>query len=249
MFEPTGHESVDRSSALDNLARRAGLGAVSPHLAVGVCILVVLAVAAGAWRYLAHRPAEEFSFETQAGMAAGAAAGADESSAAEEPADADEVSGSVWVHVAGAVVRPGLYELAAGARAGDALNVAGGPREDACIDAVNLARPLDDGEQIYVPSHEEVESGAVAGAVAAPDGALGVGAAGASGAGGDGLIDINRATESELTALPGIGPATAGKIVADREANGPFASPQDLMRVSGIGDKKFAALQELITVR
>ncbi len=242
MFEPTGHESTDRSSAFDGLARRAGLSGVSPHLAVGICVLVTLAVVAGAWRFLAHRPAEEFAFEARAVVS-------EDIEEAESPGDSgggDAPPATVWVHVAGAVIRPGLYEMPSGARAGDALAVAGGPVEGACVDAVNLARTLEDGEQVYVPSREEVDSGSVAGAAAAAGG----GAAGLSpGASAGGLVDINRASESELVALPGVGPATAGKIVADREANGPFASPEDLMRVSGIGDKKFEALRDLITVR
>ncbi|MDI6844004.1 MAG: ComEA family DNA-binding protein [Anaerosomatales bacterium] len=138
----------------------------------------------------------------------------------------------VVVHVVGAVRRPGVYNLPAGSRVGDAVAAAGGALGNAAPDAVNLARVLNDGEQVRIPSADEA-SAAVA----------------ASGAPSDAprKVNINTATAAELDTLPGIGPATAQKIVDDRERNGPFASPEDLMRVPGIGPKKFDALKDLVT--
>ncbi|MDO4502543.1 MAG: helix-hairpin-helix domain-containing protein [Coriobacteriia bacterium] len=182
------------------------------------------------------------------------------------------------MHVVGAVKQPGIYELAAGSRLADAIEAAGGPSSKAAVDAVNLARELSDGEQVSVPTKAQVAkekkqqecavpragaSGSGSGGVgAAGSGGSGVsgsaasGAAGATGAAGassgsgaqGGLINVNTATEAELQTISGIGPATAQKIVADREANGPFARIEDLTRVSGIGDKKLEAMRGSITV-
>ena len=124
----------------------------------------------------------------------------------------------------------------------DAVDAAGGFADGAARDALNLARVLADGEQIVVPSQEE----AVSEPVAAVDGGDAGSGAAASPTGGK--IDLNRATAAELDALPGVGPSTAEKIVADREANGPFRTVEDLKRVSGIGDKKFADLADLVCV-
>lgn len=157
---------------------------------------------------------------------------ASEGTVPEEPV----VVTTVVVHVGGAVVEPGVRELPEGSRVQDAINAAGGLAEGAAPDALNLARVLTDGEQVVVPTLEEVEAaGATAGTTA-----------GSSGPGGK--VNLNRATAAELDALPGVGPATAEKIVADREANGPFATVEDLGRVSGIGDKKLADLADLVCV-
>ena len=124
----------------------------------------------------------------------------------------------------------------------DAVDAAGGFADGAARDALNLARVLADGEQIVVPSQEE--------AVLEPGAAVDGGDAGSRAAASPtgGKIDLNRATAAELDALPGVGPSTAEKIVADREANGPFRTVEDLKRVSGIGDKKFADLADLVCV-
>jgi competence protein ComEA len=151
----------------------------------------------------------------------------------------------LWVHVAGAVRTPGLYELPSGSRVGDAVTVAGGTLEGASLSAVNLARLLDDGEQVYVPSDAEVEAGEAPAAAAHSQGDAGS----SQGSGAAAGVDINRAGATELEALPGVGPATAAKIISDREANGPFASPEDIMRVPGIGEKKFESMRELIVVK
>lgn len=151
----------------------------------------------------------------------------------------DEVPVCV-VHVAGAVAAPGVYSLPEGARIAEAVELAGGFSEDASIDSVNLAQRIADGERIYIPTSEEVEGSLTSGVPAA------VGSSPGSAAGSK--VNLNAATVDELDALPGVGPSTAQKIVADREANGPFASVEDLMRVSGIGEKKFAELKDRVIV-
>lgn len=138
------------------------------------------------------------------------------------------VEGEVTVHVAGAVERPGVYELAAGARVADAVAAAGGVTAEAFTDTVNLARTLSDGEQVVIPTVESVH-------------AMAVGP-------GPGLININHADAGQLDTLPGIGPVLAQRIVANREAHGPFSSLDDLGRVSGIGPAVVEKLAGLATV-
>lgn len=157
-------------------------------------------------------------------------------------ADASEAAPSeVVVHVAGAVASPGVQRLPVGARVVDAVDAAGGATPDADLARVNLAAPLVDGQQVYLLRQgEEPPPGVAAGAPAA------AGAAGATG--GDGPIDINRATAAELEELPGVGPATAEAIISHREQHGPFASVDDLIDVRGIGDAKLEQIRERATV-
>lgn len=148
---------------------------------------------------------------------------------------------SVFVHIDGAVVAPGVYELTGALpRVNDAVIAAGGLAGDADTSALNLAAVLSDGEKIHVPRQgEAVAAGQTSsGAASGPD----------VGGSSSGVININTATAEELDSLPGIGPSTAAAIVEDRERNGPFASPEDLMRVSGIGEGKFSKLKDQIRV-
>ncbi len=136
------------------------------------------------------------------------------------------------VDVAGAVRRPGLYRLREGTRIADAVAIAGGATARAELDSVNLAAPLADGEQVVVPAR-----GAAGASAASPP------AAGSSPAA---PLDLNTATPEQLDALPGIGPATAAKIVAYRQAHGPFRSVSDLDGVPGIGQARIAQLKGLV---
>ena len=146
---------------------------------------------------------------------------------------------TVFVHVSGCVKEPGLVELAKGDRVADAIKAAGGFNEEARIDSVNLARVLQDGEQVIVAGIDErgQQDAANPQVTQTP-----------TAENGSPLVNINAATAAELQSLPGIGPTTAQKIVSDRDANGPFSSVEDLTRVSGIGDKKLAAISDLICV-
>lgn len=139
----------------------------------------------------------------------------------------------VTVDVDGAVAQPNVIQLPEGSRVQDAIEACGGLAADADVSGINRASLLQDGQKIYVPKAGEVSQ--------VP------GAAGDVATGGT-LVNINIATVEELDGLPGVGEATAQAIVDDREANGAFASIEDLMRVSGIGEKKFEKLRDLICV-
>jgi competence protein ComEA len=147
----------------------------------------------------------------------------------------------IVVHAAGAVVEPGVHEVAAGSRVADLLDAAGGATPDADLDRVNLAAPLADGQRLYVPRRGEASPPVVA------EGGGGTGASGASSA-DSGPIDINTADVDALDALPGVGPSTASAIVEHRESKGPFTSVDQLLDVRGIGPAKLDALRDLVTV-
>lgn len=167
-------------------------------------------------------------------VSAPASTAAETMSAAATPTASGSVGGgdvggvTVIVHVAGEVQSPGLVELPDGARVADAVDAAGGATKDAELDAVNLARAVHDGEQILVPAQGAATAGAS------------VGTPGEAPA-----VSLSTASAQELESLPGIGPVLAGRIVADREANGPFATVSSLARVSGVGDVLVAGLDGL----
>lgn len=153
-----------------------------------------------------------------------------------------EAKDAIVVDVAGAVASPGVVELKDGARVADALGAAGGLAEDADLTSVNRAARLTDGQRVYVPRVGE-QVAPVEG-----DGSAGAAGEGTQSTATGQAVNINTAGLAELDALPGVGPATAQAIIDDREANGPFTAPEDLMRVSGIGEKKFEKLKSSICV-
>lgn len=161
--------------------------------------------------------------------------GADPSASA---AASDPVGGEVVVEIVGAVIRPGVYRLAAGARVVDLVEAAGGygPRVDTARAErdLNLAATLADGAQVRVPARDDevvpVGPSATAGGTV----------------GGGALVSLNAATTAELEALPGIGPATAAKIIAAREES-PFVAVEDLRTRGILGEKTFEKLRDLVT--
>ena len=155
------------------------------------------------------------------------------------PADGQELG--VFVHVLGAVARPGLFEVHQGARVVDVVAAAGGLLPTADQAGLNLARLVTDGEQLYVPAQGEVVIGP-------PSETDAGGGAGAGSGAATPKVNLNTATAADLETLPRIGPAMAQRILDYRAAEGRFASIDDLRNVTGIGDKTFAALKELITV-
>ncbi len=213
---------------------KAHLTGVRLPVLVGVTALAAIVLIAAGGALVKAGTSDGFSLSRDDGAAT--SDGTDEDGAASVEAR------TVFVHVGGAVVEPGCesWRRARGCRT-RWTRPEGSPTEPP-RDALNLARVLADGEQIVVPSQEE--------AVLEPGAAVDGGDAGSRAAASPtgGKIDLNRATAAELDALPGVGPSTAEKIVADREANGPFRTVEDLKRVSGIGDKKFADLADLVCV-
>lgn len=149
----------------------------------------------------------------------------------------------IWVQVAGAVVLPGVYCLAADARVFEAVAAAGGAIADADRDAVAMAATLFDGCRVYVPKVGEMPAGTMVGPAVFSAGVLGSPAgAGAS----QGTVSLNSATAEQLDTLPGIGPALAAQIIAYRQAQGPFTSVEQLTDVPGIGSAKLEQLRPLV---
>ena len=140
--------------------------------------------------------------------------------------------GRAYVHVTGAVRRPGVYRLPSWARLDLALKRAGGPAQGADLEGVNLAAKVADGQQVVVP-----RKGATAIAAGVGDGAGGAPA---------GPISLNTATPDQLDELDGVGPATAQKILEWRKEHGGFRSVDDLKQISGIGPKRFEALKDKV---
>jgi competence protein ComEA len=160
-------------------------------------------------------------------------------------------SGPVIVHVAGAVRKPGVYRLTGGARVADAVERAGGASRRADLGGVNLAAKLEDGRQIVVPVRARAGAQAPASGVAAPGGGAGGATAsgGATAAGPPAApVNLNTATPEQLDTLPGVGPATVQKILEYREQHGGFGSVEELGQVSGIGEKRLAALRDQVQV-
>jgi len=149
----------------------------------------------------------------------------------------EETQALCFVHVCGAVALPDVYELPEGSHIVDAIRAAGGFLEQASQTALNLALPVSDGMQIYVPTVEEAETSS--------EWADSGGAAAAS----DGRVNINKADAAELCTLPGIGESRAADIIAYREKHGGFSDISEIMNVSGIKDASYEKIKDLITVK
>ncbi len=235
---------------LEEIACRAGLsGLPKPGVLAAVAVCVVL-LGFGAWRWLGGptgaQPVGGAGSRTSTAKAGGTGAdGGSGPDGAGGGSVAATESARVTVHVVGAVRMPGVYTVRKGSRAADAITAAGGLLANAAPAALNLARVVEDGEQVIVPTADEAAAGSAGGGGAGASG----GAAGGASPSAGGKVNLNTATAAQLDALPGVGPSTAAKIVADREKNGPFRSADDLMRVTGIGAKKFDSLKDLISVR
>lgn len=147
--------------------------------------------------------------------------------------DSDE-NEEIMVHISGAVNKPGILRLNSNKRVVDALDLAGGARDDADLDKINLAAKLHDEEKIYIPKVGEVQSN-ISSLASSP-----------SSSASSSKININSADLSELTKIPGIGEKTAQKIL-DYRANNSFSSIEDIKNVPGIGDKKFESMKDYIS--
>jgi competence protein ComEA len=193
-------------------------------------VLALVVVALG-WRFMQRREPASAPAPRAASAGAGRSQGDGAVRIGRPARDA------ATIHVAGAVRRPGVYRLPAGARVQDAVRRAGGARPGADVNAINLAAKVADGQQVVVPVR------AARGAAAPVAGAAG--ATGAPGA-GSAPVSLNSATAEQLDTLDGVGPATARKIIEWRTQHGGFRSVADLAQVPGIGPKKLASLREQV---
>jgi competence protein ComEA len=203
---------------------RIGIGAAAVLVAVGLGIAILVS-AFGSHGSTSTLARPSFSAAPVTGTSAAGATAV--------PSAA--TGAGIYVHVLGAVASPGLFLLKDGDRAVDAVSAAGGFTATADQAQLNLARRLVDGEQIYVPNVGE----------AAPVGGVGGGGTAAQPAG---KVNLNTADEATLETLPRVGPAMAKRILDWRKTNGRFSSIEDLMGVTGVGDKTFEGLKDLVTV-
>ena len=169
---------------------------------------------------------------------------------------------TIYVHVCGAVAKPGVYEMPAGSRFYEAVDKAGGFSEDACQDYLNMAAPLADGSRLEIPSLQEIRERESAVYKDGTSGGSGkeseysyytvpetpTAEKESAGSSDTGLVNINTADMAGLCALPGIGEGRAKAILEYREKQGGFQKKEDIMQVSGIGEKMYARMEEYLTV-
>lgn len=234
MAQREQHERVKR---MDRWA-----GKLLGHKAVVVAILVVIAAASGLAMASFGGHSSSVSFERSDEASVSDVHGAGDASSDDESSAKSSSAAEVYVDVDGAVVRPGVYRLKEGARVSQALDAAGGLTVEADVTGLNRASKVADGQKIYVPKVGEQQAAAAVGGAESS-------AATTPGAGSSSeLVNINTASAAELQTLSGIGPSMAQSIIDERTKNGAFASVDDLMRVSGIGEKKLAKIKDCICV-
>lgn len=204
----------------------------------------VAIVAAGAWWVMRTPP---FPIESKIPFAESTLAIRSESSSAPAMATST-IPLTIMVHVAGEVMLPGIVVIDGDSRVIDALSAAGGPTPRADLNSINLAAPLVDAAQIYVPKRGEVARPRVTPPLPGVHFPPTLGGNSTNSSADTAPLDLNIATEPQLVALPGIGPATASAIVAYRVKHGPFAQVEDLLNVRGIGPAKLEALFGLVRV-
>jgi len=235
MAQREQHERVKR---MDRLADK-----LFGHKAVVVAILVVIAMASGL--AMANLGGGGVSFERTDGSGSLVEPGSGDASSgktSEGSSPKASAAAEVYVDVDGAVVSPGVYRLKDGARVAQAIDAAGGLAPEADVTGLNRASKVVDGQKIHVPTvGEQQTSIAEVGVDGGTSASSGVSRA-------IGLVNINTASAAELQTLSGIGPSMAQSIIDERTKNGAFASVDDLMRVSGIGEKKLAKIKDCICV-
>ena len=212
---------------------------------IGIVIVIVAIVAI----YYSYKQENNFLEETEnLEIENQAKEGAEES---EETTEKEKII----VHISGAVQNEGIVELESGSRVADAIEKAGGLKENAYMDEINLAYQLEDGEKIHIPTVEEqkekenqeskVENESGTGS----DGTTSRSSNSSINNGSQIKININTATEEELDTLPGIGPSTATKILDYRKEKGKFKTIEEIKEVSGIGESKYEKIKDKITVK
>lgn len=157
-----------------------------------------------------------------------------------EEKDIEEKNETITVHITGEVEYPGVVVLNEGARLIDAIEAAGGEKEEADLNKLNLAYILNDGEKIYVPNKndDKEDMDYISSQNSGDENSNKIK-----------LININTATTEELTKLPGVGESIANKIIAYRIENGKFKNIEEIKEVPGIGDSKYNNIKEMITIK
>jgi competence protein ComEA len=255
-WNPRRHQELDaarapRQAARDTLAPRPPAPGVLERFIdrvhdwrtdarVGVAVLVVVAVVAGVvWYRVGLGGGDGASAASPGSQRIEARAVAGATTSTTTPPSTNQ--GRITVHVAGAVARPGVVALPAGARVIDAVEAVGGAPTDADLDRLNLAAKVVDGERVFVPKVGQADPGVVAGSTD------GTGSSSASST-ASAKLDLNAATQTQLETLPGIGPSYAQAIIAERQRRGGFKAVNELRSVRGIGEKRFAEIAPLVTV-
>jgi len=237
---------------LTDIKSKLGLQGLSHTSAILLALFVLLLCTFAVWNY---SPSLQGMFSRQSygdePSLVKAGGSTDSASAIDDNEDSAELgsegsTGTIYVYISGAVHQPDVYELESSARIIDVLNAAGGFLDSAAHEAVNLAAELDDGTQVHILTRKEFEEqgGGIAAVITNSSSSEVTGESNA----GDGLVNLNMADSTTLQTLPGIGPVTADKVIADREANGPYSSLEDLTRVSGIGPKRVEGLEGIASV-
>ena len=210
---------------VDSLQSKLHLKSVNPFMLIGIAVLLVALVAFAL-------------FSASSFLMFGSNQSSDNEIVISEDGEGEQTNNqqkaSIFIHVGGSVAKPGLYELKEGSRVKDAIDAAGGLNEEANIDSINLAEIVSDGQQIIVSSTQASAEGTTS--------------TGATQGASTGKVNINSATATELKTLDGVGDATAQKIIDYRQNQGRFSKPEDLKKVSGIGDKKYEAIKDKICV-
>ncbi|MFF9562583.1 ComEA family DNA-binding protein [Leifsonia sp. NPDC014704] len=237
MPERSGSEPGSDVGAEGSKPTDTATGPGARRVRVGVGAAIVLAIVAAVVAVLVSATAQQ---GTSVDLGATDPPSADASGGASSGTPAG--GGRLLLHITGAVREPGLVDLPAGSRVVDAVAAAGGAADDADIAAINLARPVADGEQLVVPRIGDPPP--VGGAASSGSSAATGGAAGATGA----PVNLNTATPAELETLPRIGPTLAQRIADWRASNGRFGAVTDLLKVSGIGQKLFDGLKDRVVV-
>ena len=156
--------------------------------------------------------------------------------------------GTVHVHVAGAVKRPGVYVLPAQSRVVDAVTAAGGSLVGADLERINLAQTILDAEQIFIPRRVTTRPRVTVAPRLRPTPRTTSSSLPHGATSGSRMVNINSATASQLETLTGVGPATARAIISYRTTKGPFTKVEDLLNVAGIGPAKLSAMRNEISV-
>ncbi|MDO4796642.1 MAG: helix-hairpin-helix domain-containing protein [Coriobacteriales bacterium] len=241
-------ESASMRNGVRKAMRRYGVSMKAIVACVGICVM--LGAAGVYWLYtkdagVVHLERDQEAGEDESPTDDGGRAQDGDKPQEKQTSASSPTPTCVVVHVDGAVHNPGVYAIEDETpRVMDAVEQAGGLSDEADTSAVNLASPITDGEKVHIPCDGEeaqLQPQAAQTAVQTSQSQF-------TQDNNAGLININTANADELKSLSGVGDATAAAIIEDRESQGPFTSPEDLMRVSGIGEKKFSKIRDHICV-